>query len=55
MEQMNPEARTMLPGIAFRSFVQRFQEPELKEGFEDIYKVDFEVRSCLGTMQNVHE
>lgn len=38
----------MLPGIAFRSFVQRFQEPSLKEGFEDIYKVDFEVRSCLG-------
>lgn len=44
---MNPEARTMLPGIAFRSFVQRFQEPTLKEGFEDIYEVNFEVRSCL--------
>jgi hypothetical protein len=33
----------MLPGIAFRSFVQRFQEPTLVEGFEDITVVDFEV------------
>ncbi|KAK5032033.1 DNA kinase/phosphatase Pnk1 [Exophiala sideris] len=41
---MNPEKRIMLPGIAFRSFMQRLQEPSLKEGFEDIYKVDFEVR-----------
>lgn len=41
--QMNPEKRTMLPGIAFRSFVQRLQEPTLKEGFEEIYKVDFQV------------
>jgi len=40
---MNPEARTMLPGIAFRSFVQRFQGPTLEEGFEDIYDVNFEV------------
>jgi len=41
--QMNPEGRTMLPGIAFRSFVQRFTEPTLAEGFQDIFKVDFEV------------
>ncbi|EXJ71332.1 uncharacterized protein A1O5_05138 [Cladophialophora psammophila CBS 110553] len=41
---MNPENRTQLPGIAFRSFVQRFQEPTLEEGFEDIYKVDFEFK-----------
>ena len=33
----------MLPGIAFRSFVQRFQEPTLAEGFQDITVVDFEV------------
>jgi bifunctional polynucleotide phosphatase/kinase len=44
---MNPEKRAILPGIAFKSFVQRFQEPTLKEGFEDIYKVDFDVRSPL--------
>lgn len=43
---MNPEARKMLPGIAFRSFLQRLQEPTLEEGFKDIYRVDFEVR-CL--------
>ncbi|KAI1630107.1 polynucleotide kinase 3 phosphatase-domain-containing protein [Exophiala viscosa] len=41
---MNPEKRTMLPGIAFRSFMQRLQDPSLKEGFEDIYKVDFEFK-----------
>jgi len=41
---MNPENRTQLPGIAFRSFMQRFQEPTLQEGFEDIYKVDFEFK-----------
>lgn len=44
MKQMNPEARTILPGIAFSSFVKRFQEPTLKEGFQDIYKVDFEFK-----------
>ncbi|RMD39303.1 hypothetical protein DV735_g5822, partial [Chaetothyriales sp. CBS 134920] len=38
---MNPEGRTMLPGIAFRSFLQRLQEPKLDEGFEDITTVDF--------------
>lgn len=40
---MNPEGRTLLPGIAFRSFIQRFIEPTLSEGFLDITKVDFEV------------
>ena len=41
---MNPEGRTMLPGIAFRSFVQRFVEPTISEGFQDITVVKFEVR-----------
>ncbi|KIW67445.1 polynucleotide kinase 3'-phosphatase [Phialophora macrospora] len=41
---MNPENRTQLPGIAFRSFLQRLQEPTLDEGFQDIYKVDFEFK-----------
>ena len=40
---MNPEGRQMLPGIAFRSFVQRFQEPALAEGIRDITTVNFEV------------
>ncbi|RMZ90267.1 hypothetical protein DV736_g2499, partial [Chaetothyriales sp. CBS 134916] len=42
--QMNPEGRTMLPGIAFRSFLQRFQEPKIEEGFEDITVVDFDFK-----------
>lgn len=41
VELMNPEKREILPGIAFKSFQQRFQEPKLDEGFEDITKVDF--------------
>lgn len=41
VELMNPEKREILPGIAFKSFQQRFQEPKLNEGFEDITKVDF--------------
>lgn len=41
VELMNPEKREILPGIAFKSFQQRFQEPKVDEGFEDITKVDF--------------
>ena len=40
-ELMNPEKRDLLPGIAFKSFQQRFQEPTPEEGFEDITLVDF--------------
>jgi len=32
-----------LPKVAFTSFASRFREPELKEGFEDIIKIDFKV------------
>lgn len=38
---MNPESRTLLPGIAFADFEKRFQEPEVGEGFQDIVRVDF--------------
>lgn len=41
VELMNPEKREILPGIAFKSFQQRFQEPQLPEGFEDITMADF--------------
>lgn len=44
---MNPEARTMLPGIAFAGFQSRFREPQMEEGFADITTVDFEVCSSL--------
>lgn len=38
---MNPEGRVKLPGIAFRSFAQRFVAPSESEGFQDIVQVDF--------------
>ncbi|KAI9766288.1 MAG: hypothetical protein M1835_007218 [Candelina submexicana] len=40
---VNPEQRTLLPAVAFSSFVARFQKPTLKEGFEDITEIDFKV------------
>ncbi|KAF4548707.1 Polynucleotide kinase 3 phosphatase-like protein [Elsinoe fawcettii] len=40
-KRMNPESRTMLPKVAFTGFTGRYIEPTLKEGFQDITKVDF--------------
>ena len=37
----NPESRTMLPGIAFRSFTQRYTKPQVEEGLRDITEVNF--------------
>lgn len=45
---MNPEAREGLPQMAFGSFIKRFQQPTLKEGFEDITVIEF---SFQGTPQ----
>ncbi|KAL4779107.1 PNK3P-domain-containing protein [Aspergillus varians] len=41
---LNPESRTLLPGIAFGDFLRRFSEPTLSEGFQDIIRVDFRFR-----------
>ncbi|KAL4808536.1 polynucleotide kinase 3 phosphatase-domain-containing protein [Aspergillus unguis] len=41
---LNPESRTLLPGIAFGDYLRRFQEPTLSEGFQDIIRVDFRFR-----------
>ncbi|PGH04098.1 polynucleotide kinase 3'-phosphatase [Helicocarpus griseus UAMH5409] len=41
IESINPESRTMLPGIAFGDFARRFREPTLSEGFQDIIQVEF--------------
>ncbi|KAL4975739.1 polynucleotide kinase 3 phosphatase-domain-containing protein [Aspergillus desertorum] len=41
---LNPESRTLLPGIAFGDFARRFEEPTLAEGFQDILRVDFRFR-----------
>lgn len=41
---LNPEKRTMLPGIAFSGFSSRYREPKLEEGFQDIVDVAFRFR-----------
>jgi hypothetical protein len=53
---MNPENRTILPGLAFKGFSSRYQQPVLSEGFQDITEVKFKVRfsrnnnnACLRT------
>ncbi|KAI9923655.1 hypothetical protein MW887_008477 [Aspergillus wentii] len=43
-QALNPESRTLLPGIAFGDFSRRFKEPSLDEGFKDIIRVDFRFR-----------
>ncbi|KAJ5736752.1 uncharacterized protein N7483_001877 [Penicillium malachiteum] len=40
-KELNPEARTSLPGIAFGDFARRFKEPRVDEGFVDITSVEF--------------
>jgi len=42
--KVNPESRTMLPKMAFTGFASRYREPSLQEGFQDITKVEFQVR-----------
>lgn len=41
---MNPEGRSMLPAVAFRSFQQRYIPPSINEGFQDITPIDFQFR-----------
>ncbi|KKK12749.1 polynucleotide kinase- 3'-phosphatase, partial [Aspergillus ochraceoroseus] len=41
---LNPESRTLLPGIAFGDFLRRFKEPTMSEGFQEIVRVDFQFR-----------
>lgn len=51
---MNPEARKMLPKLAFTSFASRFQEPTIKEGFEEVMTVDFAVGLLASTLPMQH-
>ena len=37
----NPEKRTLLPPVAFTSFVSRFIPPSMKEGFSEVLTVPF--------------
>ncbi|KUI61961.1 Bifunctional polynucleotide phosphatase/kinase [Cytospora mali] len=43
-KEMNPEARSALPKLAFNGFASRFKEPKVKEGFQDVTEVDFKFR-----------
>ncbi|PYH29708.1 putative DNA 3'-phosphatase Tpp1 [Aspergillus neoniger CBS 115656] len=43
-QTLNPESRTLLPGIAFGDFLRRFKEPSMEEGFQDIIRVEFRFR-----------
>jgi len=46
-EQMNPEGREILPQVAFSGFRQRYREPKMSEGFEDMTRVEFQVCYCF--------
>jgi len=43
----NPERRTILPHSAFAGFAARFKEPKVKEGFQEIITIEFQVFSRL--------
>ncbi|KAI1506693.1 polynucleotide kinase 3 phosphatase [Biscogniauxia marginata] len=43
-KSMNPEARTVLPGIAFNGFFSKLREPKAKEGFQDVLEIEFKFR-----------
>jgi bifunctional polynucleotide phosphatase/kinase len=38
---MNPEARTVLPTLAFSGFNSRFKEPKKSEGFSEVVEIEF--------------
>jgi bifunctional polynucleotide phosphatase/kinase len=38
---MNPEARSILPKLAFNGFASRFKAPKEQEGFQDITEIPF--------------
>ncbi|OAL70642.1 polynucleotide kinase 3'-phosphatase [Trichophyton violaceum] len=41
-ESLNPESRTKLPGMAFSEYARRFEEPDVSEGFKDVFSVVFQ-------------
>jgi hypothetical protein len=49
---MNPEKRSILPGLAFKGFSSRYQRPALSEGFQDITEVAFKVSPSNGYMHD---
>ena len=43
----NPEKRNVLPRSAFASFASKLKEPKMKEGFQDISRIEFQVRGLM--------
>lgn len=41
--ELNPERRTILPHSAFAGFAARYKQPKVKEGFQDIITIEFQV------------
>ena len=39
----NPEKRSILPHSAFSGFAARYKKPKVKEGFQDVITVEFQV------------
>lgn len=48
--KFNPETRSILPHSAFTGFAARFKEPKVKEGFQDVIKVEFQVQNRSGNL-----
>ncbi|KAL6714847.1 DNA kinase/phosphatase Pnk1 [Lecanora helva] len=42
-DTFNPEKRSILPHSAFAGFAARYKEPKVKEGFQDIINIEFQV------------
>ncbi|KAI1424794.1 DNA kinase/phosphatase Pnk1 [Xylaria sp. FL1777] len=43
-KSLNPEARSVLPSLAFNGYFSRFREPTLKEGFQHLLPIEFKFR-----------
>ncbi|KAI1812715.1 DNA kinase/phosphatase Pnk1 [Poronia punctata] len=43
-KSLNPEARTVLPPLAFNGFFARLREPTVKEGFQHVLPIEFKFR-----------
>ncbi|KAJ3575145.1 hypothetical protein NPX13_g4132 [Xylaria arbuscula] len=43
-KSLNPEARTILPPLAFNGYFSRLREPTAKEGFQHILPIEFKFR-----------
>ncbi|KAK5629274.1 hypothetical protein RRF57_004989 [Xylaria bambusicola] len=41
---LNPEARSVLPPLAFNGFFSRLREPTVKEGFQHVLPIEFKFR-----------